>query len=114
MSKREKKRKPESGADLFSFFESESIPAVSREGEATSRLERNLQETDSLAKLESEIRSFLNGKGGKATKSELYSWAKKKSVPPATVYLLINRMINEGRLRKRFDELSNELTYELA
>lgn len=113
MSKKEKKRATEGGPDLFSFFGGESISARSEGSYVNKRSTSSSQRAVNLTILEDEIRLFLKNKSGKVKKSELYSWAKEKDLPPATLYMLINRMINEGKLRKSFDESSNELTYEL-
>lgn len=66
------------------------------------------------AGLEADVRHFLKSKGGKATKTELYAWAKKRGIPPAALYSAISRLSSEGKIVKRFDEGSGELVYELS
>ncbi|MEM1508800.1 MAG: hypothetical protein QW291_06060 [Thermofilaceae archaeon] len=59
------------------------------------------------------IVSFVEEKGGKVTKSELYEWAKVRGLTPATLYRIIARLIGEKVLRKEFDEDVKELVYIL-
>lgn len=60
------------------------------------------------------VTSFLRSKGGKAAKSELYEWAKKKGIPPAALYNTIAKMLRSGALRRSFDENFQEIVFTLT
>lgn len=105
---RSKATESKGGVDLLSF-----LSTASDEKQETERA-RKAEETQSIGEdREADIRHFLRSKGGRATKTELYNWAKMKSVPPAVLYNVISKMVREGKVVRRFDENSQELVYEL-
>lgn len=57
--------------------------------------------------------SFVEEKGGKVTKSELYEWAKVRGLTPATLYKVVARLVEEKVLYKEFDDEVKELVYVL-
>lgn len=94
--------------DLLSFL------SATHEGEEETSQARKAEEAQlTSADREADVRNFLRSKGGRATKTELYDWAKRKGISPAALYSMISRMVGEGKVVKRFDESSQELVYEL-
>ncbi len=63
---------------------------------------------------EGDIISYIEKKGGKVAKSELYEWTKDKGLTPAALYKVLARLVGEKVLRKEFDEEAEELVYVLA
>lgn len=63
---------------------------------------------------EGDVVSFVEKKGGKVTKSELYEWAKGKGLTPVALYKVLARLVGEKVLRKEFDEEAEELVYVLV
>lgn len=108
---KERKKAEGSGVDLLTFFESAPTAGVHRK-EASPAEQAPLPQMSSLT-MEDELKHLLESKGGKVTKTEIYSWAKRKNVPPAALYSAILRMLNEGKLSRRFDDSCKDLVYEL-
>jgi len=106
---KEPKRAQKEGVDLLSFFE--APPARPRqEGAGQAKAEVQLP---SASAIEGELIRLLRSKGGRVTKTELYSWAKKRGIPPASLYRAVTSLLQGGRIAKRFDEKSEDLVYEL-
>lgn len=96
------------GVDLLSF-----LSTTPGRGEEASHTQKAEEAQLINADREADVRHFLRSKGGRATKTELYNWAKRKGITPAALYSVISRMVSEGKVAKRFDESSQELVYEL-
>lgn len=99
------KKGEEKSVDLLSFFSEEKLE---ERGKVRAETSGNLSE------LELAVVSFLKSKGGKATKSELYQWAKKRGVAPAALYATITKMLQSGTIRRSFDESAQEIAFALA
>lgn len=106
--KTERNKTTQGGMDLLAFLT--PSPDKEQQGAKTAKTK---EASEISSDWEAKVKRFLDGKGGKAMKTELYDWAKQTKIPPAILYHTISRMISEGKLVKRFDEGSKELIYEL-
>lgn len=105
----ERSKSAQSSMDLTAFF-----APPSSDDQQKAKVVHQIEGVRTGGDLEAAIRRFLKEKGGRATKTELYEWAKRKNIPPAHLYSTITRMIAEGRLTRRFDDGFKELVYELS
>ncbi|MEM1690981.1 MAG: hypothetical protein QXG48_04715 [Thermofilaceae archaeon] len=105
----ERSKAAQGGVDLTAFF----TPS-SGDDRQKAKAAHQIEGVKTSEDLEAALRGFLKERGGRATKTELYEWAKRKNIPPAPLYSTISRMIAEGRMIKRFDDGSRELVYELS
>jgi len=106
---KELKRAQKEGVDLLSFFEA---PPAGPKQEGTGQAKAEVQPPSASA-IESELMCLLKSKGGRVTKTELYSWAKKRGIPPASLYRAVTNLLQGSKIAKRFDEKSEDLVYEL-
>jgi DNA-binding MarR family transcriptional regulator len=98
------KKTEEKSADLLSFLG----------GEVEARREAKVEVAGGSGELERAVISFLRSKGGKAAKSELYEWAKRRGVPPAALYNALTKMLQSGAIRRSFDESLQEIVFALT
>lgn len=100
-SKRSRRAERQGGgsSDLLSFF------SVERDVSALTTAQTTVVDSEEA------VLSFIKGKGGKVTKSELYEWAKKRELTPAALYRALSKMVKDGIITKKFDENSQELSY---
>lgn len=87
-----KRRRQKEGGDLLSFLGVEEARGALGE--------------DALL-------SYIRRRGGRVRKSELYAWAKKSGVTPAALYRSLTKLMEEGALRRQFDDSSEEVVYVL-
>jgi len=103
-SRSPKKGEEKSGVDLLSFLGVE----------AEAKREAKAEVAGSPDELERAVISFLRSRGGKAAKSQLYEWAKKRGTPSAALYNAIAKMLQSGTLRRSFDEDLQEVVFSLS
>ncbi|RLE88310.1 MAG: hypothetical protein DRJ96_00200 [Thermoprotei archaeon] len=92
-----KRRRSEEAGDLLSFLGVGEEKPVARE-EAGERA----------------VLSYIRGRGGRVRRSELYAWAKRRGITPAVLYKSLMKLMEEGVLRREFDESSEEVVYTLS
>jgi len=63
---------------------------------------------------EEAVLSYIRSRGGRVRKSELYTWAKRRGITPASLYASITKLVSEGVLRREFDESSEEVVYVIS
>jgi len=94
----DKKKKGNSLIDILSFLEEETVEEA---------------EKVDVQSIQSKVLAFIR-ESGKATKSNLYKWAKEQKIAPAELYKNVKALQNKNLIKVFFDESSGELVYEAA
>jgi len=107
MGKKKHRKKPEE-ISLLSFVEAPS--AGEREKEEREEKERRAGELGGVeaaaaaaGEVEGEILEFISGRG-RVSKSELWSWVKRRGLSPASFYRALTKLLREGAVKRVFDE----------
>jgi len=59
---------------------------------------------------EREILEFISGRG-RVSKSELWSWVKRRGLSPASFYRALTKLLREGAVKRVFDEDLEEYVF---
>ncbi len=113
MGKKKHRKKPEE-ISLLSFVEAPS--AGEREKEEREEKERRAGELGGVeaaavaGEVEGEILEFISGRG-RVSKSELWSWVKRRGLSPASFYRALTKLLREGAVKRVFDEDLEEYVF---
>lgn len=107
MGKKKHKRKP-GEVSLLSFVEAPSTEE--KEEKVKRERKENVGEPGGVeaaaaatGEVEGEILEFISGRG-RVSKSELWSWVKKRGLSPASFYRALTKLLREGAVKRVFDE----------
>jgi len=88
--------------DITSFFEEERKEEVVKG-----------KEVEEISDIESQLYDFLCS-SSVASKSEVYSWAKRNKIPPVKLYRAIQSLLLKSVIKREFDEERAEIVYRPA
>lgn len=107
MGKKKHRKKP-AEISLLSFVEAPSAEE-GEEKEERGEKERRAGElsgveaaTAAAGEVEGEILEFISGRG-RVSKSELWSWVKRRGLSPASFYRALTNLLREGAVKRVFD-----------
>ena len=108
MGKKKHKKKP-TEISLLSFVETSSAEEREKKEERGEK-ERRAGELGGVeaaaaaaGEVEGEILEFISGRG-RVSKSELWSWVKRRGLSPASFYRALTKLLREGAVKRVFDE----------
>jgi len=107
MGKKKHRKKPEE-ISLLSFVEAPSAEEREKKEEREEK-ERRAGELGGVeaaaaaaGEVEGEILEFISGRG-RVSKSELWSWVKRRGLSPASFYRALTKLLREGAVKRVFD-----------
>jgi len=114
MGKKKHKKKP-TEISLLSFVEAPS--AKEREKKERGEKKRRTRELGGVeaaaaaaGEVKGEILEFISGRG-RVSKSELWSWVKRRGLSPASFYRALTKLLREGAVKRVFDEDLEEYVF---
>ena len=106
MGKKKHRKKP-AEISLLSFVE---VPSAEEREEKEERGEKErragelggVEATAAAGEVEGKILEFISGRG-RVSKSELWSWVKRRGLSPASFYRALTKLLREGAVKRVFD-----------